>query len=86
MKSLWKPLQKLYHPIGYTHCLDLDLMTKRRGTTAHNGFIFEKINQNIKERKRSSGQFWTVALTGHGHWPIQPISQILKNSQPVHGI
>jgi hypothetical protein len=34
-------------------------MTKRRGSTSDNGFIFKKINQNIKEKKekRSCGRF-----------------------------
>ena len=43
-------------------------MTKRRGTTSDNGFIFKKINENenIKEKKRSCGRFWRAELTGHG--------------------
>jgi hypothetical protein len=34
-------------------------MTKRRGPTSNNGFIFQKINENenIKEKKISCGQF-----------------------------
>jgi hypothetical protein len=43
-------------------------MTKRRGATSDNDFIFKEIyeNKNIKERKISCGRFWRTALTGHG--------------------
>jgi hypothetical protein len=41
-------------------------MTKRSGATSKNGFIFQKINENIKEKKKSYEPFWRAAVTGHG--------------------
>jgi hypothetical protein len=43
-------------------------MTKRRGATSENGFIFKTINENenITKKKRFCGRFWRAALTVHG--------------------
>ena len=43
-------------------------ITKRRGTTSDNGFIFKKIikNKREKRKKKSCEPFWRAAITGHG--------------------
>ena len=40
-------------------------MTKRRGATSDNVFIFQKINENEnkKRKKRSCGRFWTQSFS-----------------------
>ena len=57
--SIRLPLLKIFFSSsGHTAWIWI-WMTKRRGATSDNGFIFKKINENenIKEKKRSYGKF-----------------------------
>ena len=52
-----------------THYLDLIWMTKRRGATSDNDFIFKRIHNwklEYKREKEILWQFWRAVLTGHG--------------------